>query len=211
MAIESPGTAPRGEAFFDVTSFNGSLPGTVDIADVADANLAGLRVFLEAWQDGEVEGDFASHEVRQRLTTTPTAFTVDFEDTPVISSPMSGANLTVAQARMMTISFAQVTGGLTGGLGLVQIESENPGLSVDRTAWLILLPRSRSSLTLPPTVAPMFGPNGYYGLSVEVVTTTGAPLDFDATFNGNVAANLAAVVEWDTEYLSRHERTFTTE
>ena len=210
LTIEDPSTTLRAEKWFGLSDF--TLPATVDIADVADSNLSGLKVYLDAYElELPTANAIAEHEYFTRLTSTPTALTIDFEDTPTVTSPAVDATLTVAQARMLPINFASVTGGLTGGFGIVEIYSEDPGVGVDRTQWTILLPRSRSSLTLPPTALPIFGPNGRYELEVEVVTMTGAPLDFDATFNENVAANIQSVIDPDTEYSSRYGINFDTQ
>jgi hypothetical protein len=212
LVIEVPSTNPVADAWFAVTNWDEGLPATVDIADVADANLSALDVFLEAWQEGtSPQGGEIEHSCMRRLTSTPTAFTADFEDTPTITSPAHDAVLTVAQAETMTVSFASVTGGLPGGLGLVGISSEHPGLAVDRVEWTIVIPRGRSSFTLPPTALAMFVPDAWYDLDVEVVATEGSPLDFDVAFNENVAANIQSVIDADQEHLSRYMLSFTTE
>ena len=52
----------------------------------------------------------------------------------------------------------------------MSIYSEAPGGAVDRVDWVILIPRGRSSFTLPPTALAMFGSGGQYELDVEVIT-----------------------------------------
>jgi len=210
LSIEDPSAAVREELFFNLGG--NALPTTVTIPDVTDSNLAGLEVSVSAWQRRQsAQGNDIEHECDLRLTSTPTALTINFEDTPTVNTPTSGALLTVAQAEMLAIDFASVTGGLPGGLAAVDIESSDTGLAVDRVLWTILLPRSRSSLTLPPTALAMFGPNGNYELFVEVITDSNPPLDFDTAFDEDVAESIQSVVDAATQCWAEYTLSFSTQ
>ena len=210
LSIEDPSSALSVE--LSVSLGGNALPATVTIPDVTDPNLAGFEVFVGAWQRRQIaQGNEIEHECDLRLTSTPTALTINFEDTPTVNTPASGALLTVAQAEMLAVDFEPVTSGLPGGLGIVDIESSDTGLAVDRVAWTILLPRSKSSFTLPRTALAMFGPNGDYELFVEVITNSNPPLDFDAAFNEDVAASIQSVVDAATQCWADYFLSFSTQ
>jgi hypothetical protein len=210
VTIEDP-SAPLAPYLHFSVGVSG-LPATVMIPDVTASNLTGLDVFLTADQGGEdAQGDEVDSECDVRLTTTPTAFTFRFEDVPTINTPASGATLTVAQAEMLAVDFASVTGGLPGGLYLADIYSENTGLAVDRMVWSIFLPRSRSSFTLPPAALPMFGSGGTYELDVEVITTDDPPLDFNTAWDETLAQNIQALLNADEQCYASHVIYFSTQ
>ncbi|MFQ5844201.1 MAG: carboxypeptidase-like regulatory domain-containing protein [Planctomycetota bacterium] len=204
LGVQDPSIALRADLFLNLGG--GAQPATVKIPDVADPNLAGLWVTLSPDQEGQ---DAAGNDIRvdcdSRLATTPTAFTVTFEDVPTVNSPPSNALLTVAQAEALAVDFDPVTGGLAQGLNLVEIDSVGgTGLAVDETLWTIVLPKGTTSFTLPPTARPMFGPKGSYELLAEAFRFAGPPFDFnvfgDENIEQNVRSILVSVAECNSEY-----------
>lgn len=77
----------------------------------------------------------------------------------------------------------------TRGFTLLSFDSEevDEELGVDITYWEFVLPGGLDSFTLPPTVLPMFGENGYYEVCLEAESYTGQNADLGPLLSGSNA------------------------
>lgn len=158
-------------------------PATVMLPDVDDPNLGGRRLSL-LFEQSSAAGPDDGIACDVFLDDDPEAITFSMPDVPGITNPSQDDVLTVSELEDLTIAITPGHAGDWQGWLNVALESDgDTGIDgIDVVLVVLLLRPGTTSVTLPPTTAPLFSAGAPYLVCAEEQSYTGVEIDFDAFF-----------------------------
>ena len=186
---------------YDFSIFDGNPgPSSITLPDVTDPNLSAFRIELDADTFDPLGSFDGGQDCAEILTTTPASVSFDLFSLPSILTPPDFSLLTLTQLNDLTVEVLEGSTGSFGTNGLNQFDiytdagsSGSPPPGIDQTSWIVFTHPGTTSFDLPPYFLPMFGPFQSLSCDFGQAGFGGFTFDFDAFFDGNLAANLTAL------------------